>query len=732
MDKALTLGVVIGAKLGNSYFSTFDNAKQKAQKLGSVFEANDKKLKAANGVIKYRNLLGQLKRKQIETGGSSDKLASTIRRVEQRYDNAKNKAQQYSISVGNVVAQQKRLQVESNKLVRVQSALNNQQMAANNLGALKGRALGVAGGMFGISRIMDNSFELEDKNLQLGDVITGDNVEQRLEASIAHARAFAKNALASESDVLEIDYALRSSGLNDEAAMFGSEIVSKVTTVTKGNAGDVGFIIGDTLNNMGDRMVGTTEEKMARIGDVLTNTKNLFSIKDFNQLGEGLKESLGSAIQNNVSLEQTAALIGQINNGMLKGSQAGTGLNALLRQMPKAMDKIDFDMVRGDDGELDVIATLESMQYALDGMDIDEKAMLLQDAFGDEGKKALVPLLANLEKLKTNFEKVKNSSDGVLDEGYQRRLNSASGQWLMFKQNVLSLGTTLADDLLPPLGIVFGALATGAGALGDVIEAFPTLSYVIGGVTVGFFGYVAVLGTVSSIQWAYNTTIIATSRNLGFLGNIFSITRIKALALGTAMVSVTVAQKAYALGSIFLSTTLNTLGGALRLVGTSILWVGRAFLMNPIGLAITAIGMGAALIYKYWEPISDFFSNLWDGIAEGVESFASSIGDALESIPGFSWLKEKLGWDEDKDVKVGLNVSDDDAQKVAELGHVKPKYTTPNRRTMQNAYNASRPMQSNQIQIDIHNPKDTVDVEKAVVNAMAHSTSNVPLEDREF
>ncbi len=60
------------------------------------------------------------------------------------------------------------------------------------------------------------------------------------------------------------------------------------------------------------------------------------------------------------------------------------------------------------------------------------------------------------------------------------------------------------------------------------------------------------------------------------------------------------------------------LSGVLQGLGTAFTWVmravgllGRALLMNPIGLAVTAIAVAAYLIYEYWEPIKGFFVGLW-------------------------------------------------------------------------------------------------------------------------
>jgi phage-related tail protein len=52
--------------------------------------------------------------------------------------------------------------------------------------------------------------------------------------------------------------------------------------------------------------------------------------------------------------------------------------------------------------------------------------------------------------------------------------------------------------------------------------------------------------------------------------------------------------------------------------------VGRALLLNPIGLAITAIALAAFVLIKYWEPIKAFFSGLWSEISSAFqEGFAA-------------------------------------------------------------------------------------------------------------
>ncbi|MCT7316755.1 phage tail protein [Ralstonia sp. CHL-2022] len=70
-------------------------------------------------------------------------------------------------------------------------------------------------------------------------------------------------------------------------------------------------------------------------------------------------------------------------------------------------------------------------------------------------------------------------------------------------------------------------------------------------------------------------------------------------------------------------------------VGKVLMWIGRALLMNPIGLAVTAIAVAAFLIYKYWEPIKGFFSGLWGQVKE---AFNGGIGGVAKLIMNWSPL----------------------------------------------------------------------------------------------
>ncbi|KVC82455.1 hypothetical protein WI76_09055 [Burkholderia ubonensis] len=74
-----------------------------------------------------------------------------------------------------------------------------------------------------------------------------------------------------------------------------------------------------------------------------------------------------------------------------------------------------------------------------------------------------------------------------------------------------------------------------------------------------------------------------------------------------------------------LSRVLGVGAAAWRMFANAAKFAGRAMLMNPIGLAVIAIVAAAYLIYRYWEPISSFFSKLWKSVKQVISSAATEI-----------------------------------------------------------------------------------------------------------
>lgn len=135
------------------------------------------------------------------------------------------------------------------------------------------------------------------------------------------------------------------------------------------------------------------------------------------------------------------------------------------------------------------------------------------------------------------------------------------------------------------------------------------------------------------------------TRNIEFtIGAIFAL-RVGTLAFGLVsnivrggVISLASTVIRFGVAATMASLGMNTAGGAarwfgvgLRFIGTSLMWVGRALLLNPIGLAVTAMAGAAFLIYENWDKLKPWFKGLWDDIR-------------ADFIPFMTWIEEKFGW----------------------------------------------------------------------------------------
>ncbi|WP_296223207.1 phage tail tape measure protein [Ralstonia sp. UBA689] len=86
-----------------------------------------------------------------------------------------------------------------------------------------------------------------------------------------------------------------------------------------------------------------------------------------------------------------------------------------------------------------------------------------------------------------------------------------------------------------------------------------------------------------------------------------------------------------------LSAVLRGLGGAFMWVARAVLFIGRALLLTPIGLAVTAIAVAAYLIYKHW----DWIKGKWREIWQGMETDTSGTIARISAIV-LSWAPLRL------------------------------------------------------------------------------------------
>ncbi len=503
---------------------------------------------------------------------------------------------------------------------------------------LQEQALPLLGAAFGASRITGKAMNLEEQRIHLRSVITpvAGGKDEALERSVAHARAAARTSLASESELLELQYQLSSGGLDEEAARLGSVIAANVGKVTRGSGAQAAEVMAQVENTFGGGM--------ERIGDVLTKTQMRFRSLDFGQLGEGMAEAASGAVAAKLPLAQTAAAIGMLNTAGQTGGEAGASLNAVLRQLGKAAGELGFGLTRGADGSLDLGATLQALHERLpDPADIDARSAAIQRLFGDQGKAGLEPLLENLDSWRGHLDAVDQSA-GTVAESIARFEESSGGQWTMLTQNIEAIGSTIADTLLPILNLALGPLAGLAGSVGELIERFPLLGQAIG-LTVAAIG--GLVGGALLAQAAMSVWAIAMGGKVGDALEAMGGGLKKAggwlKTVGGGLKTAGGWLKKAGSGALGLAkhlTASNIAAGAsaakIKIV-TAAQWLWNAALnANPIGLvvaAVAALAAGVFVVYKNWEPIKEFFGKIW----EGLKASAGAAWEGIKTFTAAAW-----------------------------------------------------------------------------------------------
>ena len=660
--KTVGVNFKIGAGLSSGFSQAFVAASKSAKGLGAEIKGLEKVKATADKFAHLKRGLGatelQMRAAQTEAARLGAELKATAKptkKLQQEFARAQDRAHQLKeklaaerqqlqslrgglaaagVSTRNLSKDTDHLTKSIERAKKAQadfaSIAKKQQANMARRDEYQGRMMGAAATVAAFAAPMVQSAQIQESEIRLSTVINAQDQGLAMAQAKEQAKAIARSGLASYADAYNAQYALNSAGLSADASRSASMVVAKVAKVTAGVPETVGEVIATTYNNLGNSLTGTTEQKMARIGDLLTKVQFKFQIRDFGQLGESLKEGAAGMANYNVPLGQGVTLLGQLNSAGLQGGRAGTALNAVLRNLGKAQKEWGTEIVRNQKGELDMIATMDGIKKSLDetfGDDLDGRAQAIQKIFGDEGARGFVPLINKLGELKAAEKDVIDGSQGLTDREVKKFTESPIGQFNKLKGSLTVAADGFARVLLPGANAAMSGLAAVANVAAFGAEKFPTLTKVVIFAAAGLAGL-----HVAGIAAGYASTFVVG----GWLKakQVLAATRTVMAMVRTGSVGLAVAQRSGAIATGVMTTAqwaLNT-----------------AMVANPIGLVVAgaaALASVALVIYQNWQPISAFFGGVWAGIKDGIgpvlEAFKpfapvfSLIGSAVSSVGGF-------------------------------------------------------------------------------------------------
>ena len=255
----------------------------------------------------------------------------------------------------------------------------------------------------------------------------------------------------------------------------------------------------------------------------------------------------------------------------------------------------------------------------------------LGDMFADMQVMAFIrPMLTNMDRYREiRAGALRAADNNLLASAYDQRLKSPLEATKTLMVSSRDLAITLGDQLAPSfisltqelLPLIQGAKHWVATHPQFVSGAFKLISALLAIkiATVGLkLGLNLLISPFVSV-WKNAVLLRANWLRLSL-----------ALGQGGKLRWLVTGFSAVARGARTLSGVLS--GGLVRgimLAGRAVLWIGRALMMNPIGLVITAVAAAAYLIYRNWGAVSGWFKQRWADIQEAFNGGIAGTGKLL-------------------------------------------------------------------------------------------------------
>jgi TP901 family phage tail tape measure protein len=318
--------------------------------------------------------------------------------------------------------------------------------------------------------------------------------------------------------------------------------------------------------------------------------------------GEGAMVGLeGSSFGTNFSM-----MLSRLAKGPIMLAEAKKGMKAEARGIMDQMGlTFDFFDKKGNFAGLDnMVKELEKLKTIKERLG-DKAAMEVSEAmFGAEaGRPAMIIAEQGVAGFAEAQKRMQDQAD--LQQRIKKTTESSRNTWEALTGSVENFAAAAVGPAVQSLHPLVNGLNAAAGALTDFADRNPTATKWLG-LTVAALGG----GTVAVLS----------------LGVAFS-----ALRLAWTGAQLVPGVLALMNGAGWLGAMLKgPLVAGLRLAGGAVMFLGRALLMNPIGLAVTGIALGALLIYRNWEPLSGWFKKTWATVKE----YTASAVSYFKALPG--------------------------------------------------------------------------------------------------
>lgn len=332
-------------------------------------------------------------------------------------------------------------------------------------------------------------------------------------------------------------------GFDTQQAISAIPDVLNLAAAAALDLGSASDIVTDTMNAFGIKA-----ENASNVSDVFASTQSKATTNVL-QLGEAFKLSAANANSFGTDVETASAILGKLADAGIKGSRAGTTLNAIFRDIKDSADNnvlaLNGQSIALADSEgnfRDILDILEDVETATGGLSQAQRSNALDAIFQERSIRGVNTIMSQGVKEAKDLRKELRASTGtaksMADEmegglgGALRSLNAS------FESLTIELGRVLApvmqkivsfikslingykslDDTTKRVIAVIGGLVAAAGPLllviGGIASALPAILTGLAALTGPIGLVVAAIGGLTAIVIANWDTITAWAEDI--------------------------------------------------------------------------------------------------------------------------------------------------------------------------------------------------------------------------
>ncbi|EBW3150358.1 hypothetical protein DPB66_02430 [Salmonella enterica subsp. enterica serovar Java] len=653
MSASFSLGVVIGAAVSSSFSSAMGSTQRTLNKLTDTTSRLKTRQDALSRASERYGQIGAGVADRLR--GSYDSVGNSLQRLHLQQE----KLLKWDTKVNGVLLKRQQIMSELRGLVGGVTAA----------GALAVKATATYAG----EEAMLRSTSQGSRNYSRSD-------EKQL---LDQMRVTSRDTTQTVTDLLRGVDDLVDAGWDRKAAANLTDIIGKVSTVYNMGVQDTAKVADVLTHNL-----GYDNDKGARHAfNLLADSGNRvgFEFPDvapaFGKLAESFQKR---GITGDEAITEIMSSLGAARLTMRNKEDVVSGLQGWMdtsdgRRMEHRFDVMGVDYVRSradymkggmSDFEASMRVTQRYLEEVGNGKFMSRFTALNGDAaaqqqliesFGlgqivssPEQIKFINAMSKNWGAYENNKQAIKNQGDpNYLNMAYDQKTDALGEQGKQLKNELSILSSTFGEALAPVvrenIDLLKGWLSTATDWVKNnqaLVQHYARLAVtagkyflmVRGGWLISKFVYNSTLGWIFGIArgwWRGISTIVRLTHEYRTLGKsssmLFNLTmkagggfkKLWGKMRGLGPLASRLATGAGRLGRVLGGGLLRGLLAA----GRAVLFIGRALMMNPIGLLVTGIAVAAFLIYRYWEPIKGFFTRLWTGIENiGTQIWSSITG----------------------------------------------------------------------------------------------------------